>query len=87
MQIYIRPKSAHLEKCFVESIKIWLAQQDFSFKFESMEILFKLTKKTMLFFAIPTKKIASSAKKWNCKLKLQNYCSITEKILLILEKL
>ena len=33
----------HPEKYFVESTKIWLAQQSFSFKYGSMEILFELT--------------------------------------------
>ena len=46
-----------------------------------MEILFELNKKILLiFFANPTKIFALSAKKWNCKLKLQNYCRIKENI-------
>ena len=37
-----------------------------------MEILFELTKKILLIcFAIPTKNFASSAKQWDCELKLQ----------------
>ena len=45
------------KKSFVESTKIWLAQQNFSLKYGSMEILFELTKKILLifFFAISTK--------------------------------
>ena len=35
----------HPEKRFVASTKIWLTQQNFSFKYGSVEILFKLTKK------------------------------------------
>ena len=68
----------HPEKYFVESTKIWLAQQSFSFKYGSMEILFELTTQILLnFFEIPTKKkFASSAKQWICKLKLQNSCKI-----------
>ena len=46
----------YLEKCFVESKKIWLAQESFSFKYGPIEILFELTTKILLiFFAIPTK--------------------------------
>ena len=40
----------HLEKCFVESTKIWFSQQSFSFKYGSMEILFELTKKNIVDF-------------------------------------
>ena len=47
-------KNLHPEKSFVESTKIWLAQQNFSFKYGSMEILFELIKKILLIvFAIP----------------------------------
>ena len=58
----------HPEKCFVESTKIWLAQKNFSFKYESMKILFELIKKNIVdffFFSIPTKKfcIVSKQKK------------------------
>ena len=79
----------HPEKCFVESTKIWFAQQSFSFKYGPMEILFELTKKILLifFFQFLQKKIVSSAKKWICKLKLQNYCRIKEKVILIQIKL
>ena len=55
-----------------------------------MKILFELTKKILLIlFATPTKNFVSSAKKkkWISKLKLQNYCTIKEKILLIEIKL
>ena len=41
---------AHPEKCFVESTKIWLAQQKFSFNYGLMEILFELSKKILLIF-------------------------------------
>ena len=72
----------HPEKCFVESTKIWFAQQSFSFKYGPMEILFELTKKILLifFFQFQQKNFASSAKKWNCNLKLQNYSGIKQKI-------
>ena len=54
----------HPEKCFVESTKIWLAQQSFSFKYEPMKILFELTKKILLiFFAIPIKKFCIGSKR------------------------
>ena len=39
------------------------------------------------FFQFQKKFFASSAQKLNCKFKLQNYCRIKEKILLILVKL
>ena len=45
-----RGRSQHPEKCFIESTKIWLAQQIFSFKYESMEILFEITKEILLIF-------------------------------------
>ena len=51
-----------------------------------MEILFELTMIDDFFSIKIKKKIALSAKKLNCKLKLQNYCRIKEKILLILVK-
>ena len=75
----------HPEKYFVESTKIWLNQQSFSFKYGSMEILFELTKRIYCWFSLQfqQKKISSPTKKWNCRLKLQNYCRIKEKILLI----
>ena len=54
----------HPEKCFVESTKIWLAQQSFLFKHGPMEILFELAKKILLtFFEIPTKKFCIDRKK------------------------
>ena len=50
----------HPEKCFVESTKIWLAQQNFSFKCGPMEILFELSKEILLIlFAIKKKCIVS----------------------------
>ena len=81
-------KYSHPEKCFVESTKIWLAQQNFLFKYGSIEILFELTTKILLIsFAIPTKKICIVSKKMDLQIKLQNYCTIKEKILLIEIKL
>ena len=61
----------HPEKCLVESTKIWLAQQNFSFKCGPMEILFELTKITLLiFFGHSNKKVLHRQQKtWNCKLK------------------
>ena len=54
----------HPEKSFAESTKTWLAQQNFSFKYGSMEFLFELTKRIFLiFFAIPTKKFCIDSKK------------------------
>ena len=54
----------HSEKRFVESTKIWLAQQNFSFKYGPMESLFELSKKVLLiFFANPTKKFCIDSKK------------------------
>ena len=45
--------SIHREKSFVESTQICLVQQNFSFKYGSMEILLQLAKKTLFtFFAI-----------------------------------
>ena len=69
--------NSHPEKCFVESTKIWFAEQNFSFKYGSIEILFELTKEILIYFAVPTttkKNLHRQQKKWNCKLKLQNYC-------------
>ena len=40
--------SLHPEKCFVESTKIWLTQQNFSFKYGSIEILFELIERILL---------------------------------------
>ena len=61
----------HQEKSFVELTKIWLAQQKFSFKNGTMEILFELIKKILLIFiAIPTTtttKMLRQQKKWNSK--------------------
>ena len=42
---YVKCYKQHPEKCFVETTKIWLAQQCFSFKYGPMEILLELTKK------------------------------------------
>ena len=53
IRTYVRMKSefsSHPEKCLVETTKIWLTQQKFSFKYESIEILFELTKEILLFF-------------------------------------
>ena len=59
------------KKCFVESTKIWLAQQCCSFKYGSMEILFELTKKMFLdVFAIPRKKICIVGKKMELKIQI-----------------
>ena len=84
-------QTLHTEKCFVESTKIWLAQRNFSFKYGSMEILMESTKIILLifffFFQFQQKNFASSAKQWTCKLKLQNYCRIKKKILLVTVKL
>ena len=65
-------KNLHPEKSFVESTKIWLAQQNFSFKCESMEILFKLTKTNIFHFCCCcccnfNKNILYREKKMNCK--------------------
>ena len=79
---------AHPEKYFVESTKIWFAQQSFSFKYCPMDILFELTKKILLIFLqFQQKNFAFSAKKLNFKLKLQNYYLCKESILLIQVKL
>ena len=58
----------HADKCFVESTKIWLTQQSFSIKYESMEILFELTPKNIVdffFFQFYQKHFESLTKKWN----------------------
>ena len=61
----------HPEKCFVELTKIWLAQQKFSLKYGSMEILFELAKKILLIlFAIPTKKFCIVSKKMDLQIKI-----------------
>ena len=46
LQIYVM----QAEKCFVESTKIWLAQQNFSFQYGSIEILSESIKKYFYFF-------------------------------------
>ena len=57
-------QNMHPEKCFVESKKIWLVQQCFSFKYGPMKILFEFTKKILLiFFAFPRKKSCYDSKK------------------------
>ena len=78
-------KYSHPEKCFVESTKIWLAQQNFLIKYGSMEILFELTKEILLIFFCNFNKnnLNRQQKTWNCKLKLENYCRIKRMILLI----
>ena len=54
----------HPEKCFLESSKIWLVQQNISFKYGSMEFLFELTKRILFnFFALPTKIFCIDSKK------------------------
>ena len=64
----------HQEKCFVETTKVWLAQQNFSFKYGSLEILFELIKEILLifffFFQFQQKKISSTAKKVEFRIKL-----------------
>ena len=61
----------HPEKCFVESTKIWLAKQNFSFKYGPMVILFELTKKLLLtFFAIATKEFCIVCKKMELQIKI-----------------
>ena len=58
------PSSMHPEKCFVESIKVYLAQQSFSFKYGSIETLFELTTEIlMIFLQFQQKNFASSAQK------------------------
>ena len=67
----IKMNFLHPEKYFVESTKIWLAQQCFSFKYGSMEILFELTTKILLlFFTIPTKKFCIFCKKMELQIKI-----------------
>ena len=64
-------KMLDLEKSLVESTKIWLAQQNFSFKYGSVEILFKLTKTTLLIiFAVPTKFVYIVSKKMELQIKI-----------------
>ena len=63
--------SPHLEKCFVKSTNICLAQQKFPFKNESMEILSKLVKKILLvLFAIPTKNFCIISKNKDLQIKI-----------------
>ena len=77
------------KKVLLNQQKFRYPRQIFSLKYESMVILFKLIKKKYCWFCLQfqQKKFVSSAKKWICKLKLQNYCTIKEKILLIEIKL
>ena len=74
----------HPEKCFGESTKIWLAQQNFLFKYGSIEVLFEITKNIdfIFIFQFPEQKFASLGKKWNYKIKLQIYCRIFKKKLI-----
>ena len=60
--------SVHAEKCFVESTKIWLAQQIFRLSMSQWKFCFNYCNSKK-------KKIALSAKKLNCKLKIQIYCN------------
>ena len=57
-----------------------------------MEVLFELAKKKIyiymqLNYLQLKKNVLSTKKKWNCKLKLQNYCKTKEKKLLNQAKL
>ena len=65
-------KYIHPEKCFVESTKIWLAEQSFSFKYESIEILFELTTEILLifFFFNSNKKFSIVSKRMEMQIKI-----------------
>ena len=58
--------NVHKEKRFVQSTKICLVQQNFSFKHGSEETLYELSKKytvDMFFFKIPARKFCIVSKK------------------------
>ena len=73
-KFFLQMKSLpHPEKCFVESTKFWSAQQNFSFKYGSMKILFELAIKILLIFFFNLKKkkhFASTTKNMELQIKV-----------------
>ena len=56
----------HPENFFVKSTKIWFAQQNFSFNYGSMKILFEL----IIIISIPTKIFYIVSKKIEMQIKI-----------------